>query len=57
MTLFVEKMGWDEHEETGEKLFRIVLQAEQEEDIPKLTLDVVWGRKAVTLTKAETEAA
>ncbi len=52
MALYVESMGWQDHEETGEKLFRIVLVADQEDDIPGLTVDVVWGRKEVALVLA-----
>ncbi len=53
MALIVERIGWEDDEETPEKKFRIILLAEQEDDIPKLTVDVVWGRKEVTLTEAQ----
>lgn len=52
MTLFIEKMGWEKREDTGEEVFRIVLVGEHEEDVPKLTLATIIDKRAVVLTEA-----
>ncbi len=51
MGLFVKSAGWDA-EDDGEAVFRIVLQADTKDDVPKLTVDAIWGRKEVALILA-----
>ena len=52
MALFIEKMGWDKQADNDEDVFRIVLVAEREEDVPKLTFATILDKRTMVLTEA-----